>query len=132
MLEQPVGANGLRGSILTMGSVTALSPEHHHFATHAYAASKAGIVGMTLGMAAYYAPHKIRVNAITPGLVRTPMSRRAQNDPELLAFMEGKQPLAPMIDPAEIARAAVFLLSDEARAITGVVFPVDAGWRVSS
>ena len=132
MLEQPLDANGLRGAILNMSSVLAFSPEPHRFATHAYAASKAAIIGLSTAMAAYYAPHKIRVNAIAPGLVRTPMSARAQKDEELLDYLKGKQPLTEtLIDSAEIARAAVFLLSDESRATTGVVFPVDAGWCVS-
>jgi len=132
MLRQTIAASGLRGSILNMASVSALSPEPRYFATHAYAASKSAIIGMTEAMAAYYAPKKIRVNAIAPGLVRTPMSLRAQQDPEVSAFMRGKQPLTEgPLEPEEIARAAVFLMSDEARTVTGVVFPVDAGWKVS-
>src|SRR6185312_162790 len=132
MLKQPLDANGIRGTILNMSSVLAFSPESHHFATHAYAASKAAIIGLGTAMAAYYAPYKIRVNTIAPGLVRTPMSARAQKDEELLKYLTEKQPLAEtLIDPAEIASAAVFLLSDESRATTGIVFPVDAGWSVS-
>jgi NAD(P)-dependent dehydrogenase (short-subunit alcohol dehydrogenase family) len=131
MLQQAPDAHGRRGVLLTMGSVTAISPERRHFATHAYAASKSGVMGLSEGAAAYYAPHGIRINSIAPGLVRTRMSRRAQSDPEILAFMKHKQPLADLIEPEDIAGAAVFLLSDEARTITGVVFPVDAGWRVS-
>lgn len=132
MLRQAPGSNGLRGTILNMGSVSAFSPERRFFATHAYAASKGAVVALSKAMAAYYGPHKIRVNVIAPGLVRTPMSRRAQQDPAILEFMETKQPLAGgMIGPEEIARASVFLLSDESRAVTGEVFTVDAGWRVS-
>jgi len=120
------------GSILNMASVSAFSPEPAHFATHAYAAAKGAIIALTRAMAAYYAPHGIRVNALAPGLVRTPMSRRAQNDPELLRFMERKQPLSGgIMEPDEVARAAVFLLSDDARTITGQVLAVDAGWSVS-
>jgi NAD(P)-dependent dehydrogenase (short-subunit alcohol dehydrogenase family) len=120
------------GVILSMSSVTAFSPEPRHFATHAYAASKGAIEAMTMGMAAYYAPQRIRVNVIAPGLVRTPMSRRAQGDAGLLEFMRAKQPLAEgMLEPDAIAKAAVFLMSDEARFITGQVFAVDGGWQVS-
>ncbi|MBI3278217.1 MAG: SDR family oxidoreductase, partial [Acidobacteria bacterium] len=62
---------------------------------------------------------------------RTPMSARAQGDAEVLAEMREKQPLADgLIDADEIARAAVFLLSDDARMITGQVLTVDAGWHV--
>lgn len=132
MMNQPLGPSGHRGAILNMASISAYSPERKHFATHAYAASKAGIIGLSVAMAAYYAPHKIRVNVLAPGLVRTPMSLRAQSDPEIVAFMHEKQPLVEdLIDPEDVARAAIFLMSDEARAVTGAVFPVDAGWNVS-
>ena len=83
-------------------------------------------------MAAYYAPHKIRVNVIAPSLVRTPMSQRAQENPEILALMKTKQPLCEdLIDAEEVARAALFLLGDDSRVITGEVLTVDAGWTVS-
>ena len=84
-------------------------------------------------MAAYYAPRKIRVNVIAPSLIRTPMSRRAQENPEILELMETKQPLCKdLIEAEEVARAALFLLGDDARMITGDVLTVDAGWSVSS
>jgi NAD(P)-dependent dehydrogenase (short-subunit alcohol dehydrogenase family) len=60
MLRQPVGPNGLRGSILNMASVLAWSPSPHFFATHAYAASKAAIIGFSRAMAAHYAADRIR------------------------------------------------------------------------
>lgn len=121
------------GTILNMTSVLADSPEPAHFATHAYAASKAAISGMTRAMAAYYAPHRIRVNAIAPGLVATPMSARAQNDQELLAYMERKQPVSGgIIAASDIAAAAWFLLSDASRAMTGQIVTIDGGWSVTS
>ena len=120
------------GAILNMSSVSSWSPEPKHFATHAYAASKAAVIGLTRAMAAYYAPFGIRVNAIAPGLVRTPMSRRAQMDPEILESMKSKQPLLQgLIEPEDVARASVFLLSDDARTVTGEIFIIDAGWSVS-
>jgi NAD(P)-dependent dehydrogenase (short-subunit alcohol dehydrogenase family) len=132
MLRQPVGGGGSRGAILNMASVLALAPEPKFFGTHAYAASKSAILGLTRAMAAYYAPSKIRVNAIAPGLTRTPMSLRAQQNPELLEFIKTKQPLSEdLIEAEDVARAALFLLSDEARNITGEVMSVDAGWGVS-
>lgn len=132
MLSQPVTESGTRGAILHMSSVTAFSPEPRHFATHAYAASKGAVISLTKTMASYYAPQKIRVNAIAPGLVRTPMSKRAQEDPEILALMRVKQPLAgDLLDSSDIARAALFLLSDDSKMITGQVLAVDAGWSVS-
>jgi NAD(P)-dependent dehydrogenase (short-subunit alcohol dehydrogenase family) len=132
MMEQPVAANGLRGTILNMASVLGFAPQSRHFATHAYAASKGAILGMSKSMAAYYAPYKIRVNVIAPALVRTPMSQRAQSDPEILELMKTKQPLAEdLIDAEDVARAALFLLSDDSRRITGDTLTVDAGWCVS-
>ncbi len=132
MIEAPVNETGSRGSILNMASVLAFSPEPKFFATHAYAASKSAITGLTLAMAAYYAPNKIRVNAIAPALTRTPMSLRAQRNPDLLEFIKTKQPLSEdLIEADDVARAAVFLLSDDARNITGEVLSVDAGWRMS-
>jgi NAD(P)-dependent dehydrogenase (short-subunit alcohol dehydrogenase family) len=133
MLAQPVGENGLRGTILNMASVLGFSPEPRFFATHAYAASKGAIISMSRSMAAYYAPHKIRVNVIAPALIRTPMSQRAQENPKILERMKTKQPLCEdLIEAEEVARAALFLLSDAARVITGDVLTVDAGWSVSS
>jgi NAD(P)-dependent dehydrogenase (short-subunit alcohol dehydrogenase family) len=132
MMTQPVAPNGLRGTILNMASVLGFSPQSQHFSTHAYAASKGAILAMSKSMAAYYAPHRIRVNAIAPALVRTPMSRRAQSDPAILELMKTKQPLAgDLIEAEDVARAALFLLSDDARMITGDTLSVDAGWCVS-
>lgn len=133
MLGQPAGENGLRGAIVTMASVLARTPEPRYFATHAYAASKAAVIGLTRSMASYYAPHGIRVNAVAPALVRTPMSRRAQEDPEIMELVRTRQPLAAnLIEPEDVAGAALFLLGDGARAITGEVLTVDAGWSVSA
>jgi NAD(P)-dependent dehydrogenase (short-subunit alcohol dehydrogenase family) len=132
MLEQPVGEGGSRGAILNMASVLAFSPEPKFFATHAYAASKSAIIGLTLAMAAFYAPSRIRVNALAPGLTRTPMSLRARQNPDLLEFIKTKQPLSEdLIEADDVARAAVFMLSDDSRNITGEVMNIDAGWRVS-
>jgi NAD(P)-dependent dehydrogenase (short-subunit alcohol dehydrogenase family) len=132
MLAQEPGDDGMRGVVLNMASVLALSPEPTFFATHAYAASKGAVLGMSRSMASYYAPHKIRVNAIAPSLVRTPMSRRAQEDAQILERMRSKQPLVEdLLAPEEVANAALFLLGSGARAITGEVLAVDGGWSVS-
>jgi NAD(P)-dependent dehydrogenase (short-subunit alcohol dehydrogenase family) len=132
MLTQEPAPNGLRGAILNMASVLGFSPQAQHFASHAYAASKGAILSMSKAMAAYYAPQRIRVNVIAPALVRTPMSARAQSDPAILALMKTKQPLAgDLLEAADVARAALFLLGDDARAITGDALVVDGGWSVS-
>ena len=132
MLAQSTDDDGIRGAILNMSSMLALAPEPEHFATHAYTASKGAIISLTRTMAAYYAAQKIRVNAIAPGLVRTPMSARAQSDPVIIDLMKTKQPLGEeLIDAEDVARAALFLLGSDARRITGEVLSVDAGWRFS-
>ena len=132
MLEQEPDAQGLRGAILNMTSILAFHPSPAHFPTHAYAAAKGAIVSLTTTMAAYYAPHKIRVNAVAPSLTRTPMAGRAASDPETVGFATWKQPLVGgLLEPEDVADAAAFLLSSEARAITGQVLKVDGGFSVS-
>jgi NAD(P)-dependent dehydrogenase (short-subunit alcohol dehydrogenase family) len=127
MLSQNEG-----GAILNMSSTLARHPEPGHFATHGYAASKGAIESFSRAAAAYYAPHGIRINVIAPGLVATPMSRRAQEDPEILDYAKARQPLAGgILQPSDLVGAALFLLSDDARMITGQVLDVDGGWSVS-
>lgn len=120
------------GAILNTGSVLARFPERRFFATHAYSASKGAVESMTLVAAGYYAPYGIRMNVLAPSLVRTPMSKRAQSDPGIIAFMKQKQPLkGDLIEADEVARVAYFLLSNESFPITGEVLRVDAGWAVT-
>jgi NAD(P)-dependent dehydrogenase (short-subunit alcohol dehydrogenase family) len=133
MLVQEPNSSGTRGSILLMGTVTATDPVPELFGTHAYAASKGAITALMTSMAATYAKDGIRVNVVAPSLTRTPMATRAASDERILAFARHKQPLAgEMLDPAEVANAAVFFLSDESRAVTGQVLKVDGGWSVVS
>jgi NAD(P)-dependent dehydrogenase (short-subunit alcohol dehydrogenase family) len=123
---------GTGGTVLNMSSVLALSPTPRHFDTVAYAASKGGITSMSRQMAARYAGDKIRVNVLAPGLIDTPMAARAVGDPAIREFLQTKQPLGPGPGtPEDCADAAVFLCSDEAHFITGVVLAVDGGWQVS-
>ncbi len=132
MLEQEIDEAGLRGTILNASSVLAFSPEPKNFASHAYAASKGAIISLSQSMAAYYAPHKIRINVIAPALIRTPMSQRAQENPTILEFIKTKQPLVEdLIEAEEVAKAALFLLTDASRNITGDVLKIDGGWSMS-
>jgi NAD(P)-dependent dehydrogenase (short-subunit alcohol dehydrogenase family) len=130
--------NGIRhmrdsgGSVVVVSSVLANSPVPHLFATHGYAAAKGAANAFVTTLAAYYAGARIRVNAIAPGLVRTPMSQRAAADPETVAYAEKKQPLASgFLEADDIADAAIFLLGDESSQITGQVLSVDGGWGVT-
>jgi NAD(P)-dependent dehydrogenase (short-subunit alcohol dehydrogenase family) len=133
MLQQPLNSSGTRGSILLMGSVTATDPVPEFFATHAYAAAKGATISLMTAMAATYARERIRVNAVAPSLTDTPMAARASGDARIRAFAGRKQPLAgEMMDPDEVAHAAVYFLSDESRVVTGQLLKIDGGWSVVS
>jgi NAD(P)-dependent dehydrogenase (short-subunit alcohol dehydrogenase family) len=121
------------GAILNMGSALGLSPSPEHFATHAYAAAKAGIVGFSRSAAAYYAPMNIRINVVAPGLVETPMASRAAKDDGILSFISRKQPLdsGRIGRPEDLDEAAVYFLSDASSFVTGQILAVDGGWSVS-
>ncbi len=122
------------GTILNMGSVLGYSPSPKYFSTHAYAASKAAIIGFTKSIAAYYATKNIRVNVIAPALVETPMAQRAANDEEILNFIKTKQPLdgGRIGQPEDLDGLAVYFMSDASKFTTGQVIAVDGGWGVSS
>jgi NAD(P)-dependent dehydrogenase (short-subunit alcohol dehydrogenase family) len=121
------------GVILNTGSVLARHPQREHFATAGYAASKGAVEAMSLAAAAYYAPEGIRINVIAPGLVHTPMTVRAQENPEISKLMVHKQPLRKgMLTPEDIAKTACFLLRKDSSPITGQVLTVDGGWAVSA
>lgn len=120
------------GAILNMASVLAFAPAPCYFDTIAYTATKGGIISMSRLAAARYAPDGIRVNVLAPALIDTPMSSRAVNDPAIRHYLQTKQPLADGPGrPEDCSDAAVFLCSDAARFITGIVLPVDGGWCVS-
>jgi NAD(P)-dependent dehydrogenase (short-subunit alcohol dehydrogenase family) len=132
MLRQDPDEAGSRGAVLLMSSTLATHPAPAFFATHAYAASKGAIEALARSLAAYYAPHGIRVNAVAPSLIATPMSRRAQDDPAILAYLAARQPLAggPIAADA-VTATALHLLAPESAMVTGQVVAVDAGWGVS-
>ena len=120
-----------RGSIVNLGSVLGMVGGDEDFATHAYAASKGGIIAFTRAVASYYAPKGIRANVVAPGLIRTNMSVRAQENPEIVARLPHLQPLTGDFgEAADVAAAALYLLSDDAKFVTGTVLPVDGGWTV--
>jgi meso-butanediol dehydrogenase / (S,S)-butanediol dehydrogenase / diacetyl reductase len=115
------------GAIVTVSSVLGLVGGDHDFATHAYAASKAGVIGLTRAMAATYAADGIRCNVVCPGLIETPMSQRAQDDPQIRARLGELQPLTGTFGrPEDVASAALYLAT--ALFVTGAVLTVDGGW----
>ena len=93
----------------------------------AYAAAKAGLIGLTRSLAADHAADGIRVNALLPGGTKTEM---AGDDPDVHAFIESLHPIRRMADPVEIAKAALFLMSDSASFVTGSPLVADGGVSV--
>jgi NAD(P)-dependent dehydrogenase (short-subunit alcohol dehydrogenase family) len=95
----------------------------------AYTASKHGVVGLTKTAALDYAQQGIRVNAICPGVIRTPMVERfTHGDPDQEAALVAGEPMGRMGEPEEIASAVVWLASDGASFVTGQAIAVDGGW----
>jgi NAD(P)-dependent dehydrogenase (short-subunit alcohol dehydrogenase family) len=133
MLEQKLDGDGLRGTVVNVGSVLDRSPAPEHFGTIAYTASKGAIRAMTIAAAARYAPDRIRFNLLVPGLIDTPMAARAANDPKIRTYLTAKQPLAGgALDAGEVAEAALYLCEPASRFITGAELIIDGGWTVTS
>lgn len=116
---------GTKGSIINISS---MASQYGLPKVIAYSASKAAIEGMTRAMATELSPKGIRINCIAPGFIATDMSAKAlNNDPERKAKVMSRTPMGYLGEPADIGDAALFLASDVAKYITGVVLPVDGG-----
>ena len=93
----------------------------------AYAASKAGIVGFTKEAAREFAAYNIRVNAICPGIIITPMTAAARQNPAMMEKWMREIPMRRLGQPEEVAALVLFLASDDASYITGQAYHVDGG-----
>jgi glucose 1-dehydrogenase len=112
------------GKIICMSSVHEVIP----WAGHAnYAASKGGVMMMMRSLAQEVAPHRIRVNAIAPGAIRTPINTAAWQTPQAYAELMKLVPYGRIGEPEDIARAAVWLASDDSDYVTGTTLFVDGG-----
>jgi NAD(P)-dependent dehydrogenase (short-subunit alcohol dehydrogenase family) len=115
------------GAIVNIASIGSLVGILAHAA---YNASKGGVVALSRQMAVDYGQNNIRVNCVAPTATDTPLIRKAGANSRALAAIANGHPLRRISEPQDIAWAALFLASDEARAITGQLLPVDGGWTV--
>lgn len=129
----PEMIRGGGGAVINMSSVLALVASPKYFKSHAYAASKGAVISLTRAMAAYYAPENVRINAVCPGLIDTPLVEKSKRNRGLMRYVKEKQRLAGGLGSAtDVASAVLFLASDQARLITGVTLPLDAGWSAGA
>lgn len=95
----------------------------------AYNAAKHGVVGLTRTAAIEYGPQNIRVNAVCPGFIDTPMLREgAATSEERVELLNRSVPMRRIAEPAEVADVVAWLLSDQSSYVTGTAMPVDGGW----
>ncbi|MBV1906391.1 MAG: SDR family oxidoreductase [Pseudomonadales bacterium] len=117
------------GSVINVASVAGLKGSRNR--SHAYSASKGGVISLTRSMAIAYAKDGVRVNVICPGGVDTPMLQPMVNTPDRFDKFAKAHPLGRMGEPEDIAKTALFLASDDSAWITGVTIPVDGGISAS-
>lgn len=123
MAKQKTGGAIVNIASIAMGQVGVGFPAISH-----YCASKGGIVAMTEAMALELAPYGIRVNAIAPGAIDTPMAASVTDDPKILEGTLTRIPLKRIGKPEEISSAVLFLASDASSYMTGSVMVIDGGW----
>jgi NAD(P)-dependent dehydrogenase (short-subunit alcohol dehydrogenase family) len=121
-------SQGQGGTIVNIASLNAHVPMH---AGSAYVAAKAGVELLSRNGALEFAPFGIRVNAILPGLVQTPLTRRHFDNPDALAAFVERIPMGRPAQPEEIAAPALYLASDDASYVSGASLLVDGAWAVS-
>jgi len=124
----PAMARGGGGAIVNISSISALRPR----GLTPYSVSKGAVIALTRAMAIDHAPQGIRVNCIAPGPVYTPMVYGAGMSEELRERRRRASPLGIEGSGWDIGYAALYLVSDEARYVTGVVLPVDGGVTITS
>jgi NAD(P)-dependent dehydrogenase (short-subunit alcohol dehydrogenase family) len=93
-----------------------------------YVAAKHAVIGLTKAAAIEYADQKIRINAVAPGLVETPMTKHWFDDPAMRSFFLANSPIGRFAQPEEVASMVLFLCSDFASFAVGQTFTVDGGY----
>jgi NAD(P)-dependent dehydrogenase (short-subunit alcohol dehydrogenase family) len=114
-----------RGAVINIGSIQSFVALPN---SAAYTASKGGVRALTKALAIELSPLGIRVNAVGPGLIATPLNATARQNPAYMKNFEGRIPIGRIGTPEDVAGPVVFLASDLARYITGVTLPVDGGY----
>jgi len=114
------------GAIVNMASIMGLSGGL--FPNASYQASKGGVVNLTRALALEWAPDDIRVNAVAPTFVRTDMTTAIFSNPDVLKTVMQHTPLGRLPEAEDVAAAVLYLCSDAARCVTGIVLPVDSGF----
>jgi NAD(P)-dependent dehydrogenase (short-subunit alcohol dehydrogenase family) len=114
------------GAIVNLASIMGFSGGI--FPNPAYQTSKGAVVNMTRALALEFAPHAIRVNAVAPTFVRTPLTAPVFSNPDILKKVMEHTPLGVLPETGDIAAAILFLAGPAARCITGVTLPVDSGY----
>jgi NAD(P)-dependent dehydrogenase (short-subunit alcohol dehydrogenase family) len=117
-----------RGKIVNFASVAAFAASSRPSVV--YDTSKGGVRQMTVSLASVLAPHRINVNAVAPGTVRTEMNRQSLSTEEGIAWQVARIPLGRVGEPEDIAGPVLFLCSADADYMTGHVLVVDGGWLV--
>jgi len=114
-----------RGAVINIASIQSFVALPN---SAAYTTSKGGVRALTKALAIELSPLGVRVNAIGPGLIATPLNAKARENPDYMKNFEGRIPMGRIGTPEDIAGPAVFLASDLARYVTGVTLPVDGGY----
>ena len=114
------------GAIVNLASIMGLSGGL--FPNASYQASKGGVVNLTRALALEWASDNIRVNAVAPTFVNTELTSQIFSSPEKLNTVMQHTPLGRLPDPDDVAAAILYLCSDAARCVTGIVLPVDSGY----
>jgi NAD(P)-dependent dehydrogenase (short-subunit alcohol dehydrogenase family) len=116
-----------RGAVVNVASIMGLVGGNH-LPNLAYHSAKGALVNFTRALACEWAPKGVRVNAVAPTFARTRFTEPLMANPDLVTTLLADTPMGRFVEPAEVAAAILFLASDAASMVTGVILPVDGGW----